>query len=151
MKKTNGFTFIDLLLAVLILGILASAALLFYRQQIQNARLHQAQAALLDNARFLHRHYRIHLTFKQSSTQWPVLPQMQTEHYCIKPQGNARGLRDDEFTLKAVPKNMQQDGRVLLIDQNLTMSICQSSRSVCDDALFFANPARTDENCTLFP
>lgn len=151
MNIPRGFTLIQLLVVIGIVGILTRLAWSGYQKQLQMAQLYQAQIALIENAHFMHRHYRQFASFKVNSQQWPTLPIIETPHYCIKLQGHPRGLHDDEFTIKAVPKSPTQSSNILFIDQNLGVKLCQSSLNHCDEGLFFPNPARADEECTAFP
>lgn len=55
--KTRGFTLIELMIAVAVVGIVSAIAYPSYREQIQKSRRSEAKSALLENAQFLERNY----------------------------------------------------------------------------------------------
>ncbi|OGU20176.1 MAG: type IV pilin [Hydrogenophilales bacterium RIFOXYD1_FULL_62_11] len=55
--SSRGFTLIELMIAVAIIGILASIAYPSYTQYVQRANRAEARAMLLENAQFLERNY----------------------------------------------------------------------------------------------
>ncbi len=56
-NKVDGFTLIELMIAVAIVGILASIALPSYSSYINQANRSDAKSALLENVQFLERNY----------------------------------------------------------------------------------------------
>ncbi|MGI2028829.1 type IV pilin protein [Endozoicomonas acroporae] len=56
MTKTKGFTLIELMIAIVIVGILASIAIPSYRQHMENASIADAQSSLLGLASAMERH-----------------------------------------------------------------------------------------------
>ncbi len=147
----RGFTLIQLLISLVLVGILASLAFPAYRQHIQNSRLTEAQAALLTNARFMEQFYSEHKSFKATSTSWPTLPLTQTDHFCIRLQGNARGANSEKFTIKAVAFDKTQESRTIKINDDLSTQLCASTLSSCSDGnTFFSGANGTDQNCTVY-
>lgn len=55
--KTRGFTLIELMIAVAVLGIIAAIAYPSYQEQIRKTRRSDAKAALMDAAAKAERHY----------------------------------------------------------------------------------------------
>ncbi|TAN53116.1 MAG: type IV pilin protein [Methylococcaceae bacterium] len=56
-KKTSGFTLIELMITVVIIGILAAIAYPGYQQHLMKTRRADAEGALLQNANFLERYF----------------------------------------------------------------------------------------------
>ncbi|UOO85738.1 type IV pilin protein [Neisseria arctica] len=149
--NSRGFTIIQIIFVILIISIITMVVLPTYQQHTRKARIERARAALLENAHYLERFYSRHSTFKQTSTTWPNLPVTHTQHFCIRPQGNARGALDDKFMLKAVAYNKQDEPRIIKINESLTTYLCETSSSTCSDKnTFFTGGSRVDKNCKLY-
>ena len=77
MKQSAGFTLVELMVTVAVLGILASIAWPSYQQYVRKARHAEAKAALLENAQFLERNFtqshRYHTDAQQNPVQLPVI------------------------------------------------------------------------------
>ncbi len=54
-KKNRGFTLIELMIVVAVVGILASIAYPSYKEYIDRSRRQEATAALMENAQFMER------------------------------------------------------------------------------------------------
>lgn len=142
---TRGFTLTSLIVAIVILGILATVALPMYRDSVKNARLREAHAALLKNAHALEAFYRQHGKFKKNSTTWADIPIGETDHFCLRPNGIARGALDSRFMLKAVAFDPNNEPRVLKINESLNAFLCESSTSTCGDKK--AHFSGSDKKC----
>ena len=70
----GGYSLIQLLVVMLLVSILATAAFTAYRESVRAANLRAAHAALLENARFMEQFYTKKGSFKLTSTKWPELP-----------------------------------------------------------------------------
>ena len=145
----RGFTLMELMIIIAVMAILAAIAYPSYQSFVRKSRLEEANAALLENSRAMERFYARNRTFKATSTTWPALAVSQTQHFCIKFQGNARGVLGDKYTIKAVAFDVNKEPRVLLINQDQTIRICQSSRSRCDNKEVFSGGNNIDQECEL--
>lgn len=69
MRKTNqtGFTLIELMITVAVVGILAAIAYPNYTQYVQRANRAEARSMLLENAQFLERNYTTANRYDQTS------------------------------------------------------------------------------------
>jgi type IV pilus assembly protein PilE len=63
MQKRKGFTLIELMIAVVIVGILASIAIPSYRENVRKGRRSDAEAALSGLAGAMERHYSLNYTY----------------------------------------------------------------------------------------
>ncbi|MCC5858555.1 MAG: type IV pilin protein [Ectothiorhodospiraceae bacterium] len=62
--REQGFSLIELMIVVLIMGIIAAIAYPRYQQHVQNTRMATAQADLMELAQRLERHYSINNTYQ---------------------------------------------------------------------------------------
>ncbi|MDP3584885.1 MAG: type IV pilin protein [Thiobacillus sp.] len=65
--KTGGFTLIELMITVAIIGILAAIAYPSYTQYVQRANRAEARGLMLENAQFLERNYTMANRYDQTS------------------------------------------------------------------------------------
>ncbi|OFN31819.1 pilin [Neisseria sp. HMSC077D05] len=143
----RGFSLSQLVFTIMMVGILTSIAYPFYQKYVENTKLQEVRAAMLENAQFLERFYQKNGSFKQSSTQWPDLPIKEIGDFCIKVQGDAKGTPDGRFTLKAVARS-DKNPKVLKINESFVTVSCETTESTCEDkAQHFAN---TDKSCKIF-
>lgn len=126
--RSTGFTLIELMIALAVVGILVSLVLPSYREHVIRARQSEARAALLDNAHFLERWYTEKGSFKQSSTTWPRLPVTGTEFYDIAFTSSAKNTDDGEYQLRASPKAGKSwiGDATLTLDQDGNIKLCQT-------------------------
>ena len=70
----RGFTLIELMIAVAVVGILAAIAYPSYQEHVRKARRADAQTALLELAQFMERHYTANGRYLTTAGAAPVLP-----------------------------------------------------------------------------
>ena len=124
----RGYSLIQLLVVILVASILAMAAFTAYRESVRSANLRAAHAALLENARFMEQFYTKKGSFKLTSTKWPELPVKEAGGFCIRMSGQAKGILEGKFTLKAVALDREAEPRVLRLNESLTAVVCEKMK-----------------------
>lgn len=116
-RRFDGFTLIELMIVVAVIGILAAIAYPAYQDQVRKTRRADAQGALVELAQFMERVYTQNNTYKPGGTD-PVLPFTEapkdgtTKYYDLGVQAND-GTR---YTLRATPKGAQVGDGYLELD-----------------------------------
>ena len=147
----SGFSLYEILFAVTVMAVLATIALRAYKSYVKDAILKQASSELQNNAHALERFYAQHKCFKKNSTTWADLAVKQNDYFCFRMQGNARGALPDNFTVKAVALNKDSEPRALKINQDMILTLCETSSSSCSESnTYFSNANGTDSNCIIY-
>jgi len=107
-RASRGFTLIEMMVVVAIIGILAAIAYPSYQEHVRKARRADAQAALMELAQFMERHYTANGRYLTAANAAPTLPfaeapkdgssKFYTLSFTATPTASA-------YTLQAAPKN----------------------------------------------
>jgi type IV pilus assembly protein PilE len=100
--RIHGFTLIELMIVVVVLGILAAIAFPSYTSQVQKTRRADATSALLGAAQQLERCYTRTSTYSGCLT-FPLLSE--NRHYDV----NTSTLSQTTYTLVATPRGSQKN------------------------------------------
>ncbi len=106
-SRSKGFTLIELMIVIVVIGILAAIAFPSYQDYVRRAKRADAQSALLELAQFMERHYTANGTYLTPDDKAPVLP------FTVAPKDGTNSNYDLSFvgkptasgyTLQAVPR-----------------------------------------------
>ncbi|HGO8712438.1 TPA: type IV pilin protein [Neisseria meningitidis] len=106
----KGFTLLELMIAVAILGILTLITYPSYKTYIRRVRLTEVRTTLLHNAQTMERYYRQKGTFKT----YNQTKLKQNEYFKI----TLSEVSPDHFTLQADPNPMTNEGETCVVTLN---------------------------------
>lgn len=106
----KGFTLLELMIAVAILGILTLITYPSYKTYIRRVRLSEVRTTLLHNAQTMERYYRQKGTFENYDKN----KLKQNEYFDI----TLSEVSPDHFTLKATPNPTTNDGETCVVTLN---------------------------------
>jgi type IV pilus assembly protein PilE len=109
-KAGFGFTLIELMIAVAVIGILASIAYPSYNSYVLKSRRAAAQADLTELSQWLERQFTANYSYLNAAGTAPTLPITQsprsgTAYYTLEFDG---AVTKQNYQLKAVPQGAQQ-------------------------------------------
>ncbi len=111
-RASSGFTLIELMIAVAIIGIIAAIAYPAYQESVQQTRRSNAQADLMELAQWMERQYAQDYSYLEGGNQpalpFNVSPRTGTTFYNLSFAGN---VTQNTFTLQAQPTGPQATDR----------------------------------------
>jgi type IV pilus assembly protein PilE len=72
LRKASGFTLVELMIALAVIGILTAVAMPLYQEQVRKSRRQEAKAALMQIAQLQERHYSANSTYLDANN-FPTL------------------------------------------------------------------------------
>lgn len=129
MKMSKGFTLIEMLITVAIIGVLAAIAVPSYQKYIESTHITAAKTALVKYGQLMTRWKLENGTFAKSSTKgnvWPItLSNDNFYAYSFKPA--TPGANTEIFEIMATPKSNNNSKKFVFIDQDGNTKVCTDS------------------------
>lgn len=128
-NRASGFTLIELVITVAIIGILAAIAFPLYQNQVEQTRRTTAKSDLLELTQWMERRYSNGFDYRDAGNNPTLLfnqsPQNGTAFYNISFVGN---VARDTFSLQAVPTGGQtnDDCGTLTLNEQGTRGAAQA-------------------------
>jgi len=105
-NRSSGFTLIEVMIVVAVIGILAAIAYPSYLEYVRDARRSDARVNLLELAQYMERYHTGNGSYLNASNAAPALPYTEspkdggTKYYDL----SFSAIATNSFTLRAVPK-----------------------------------------------
>lgn len=118
-RKSHGFSLLELLIAITIVGALTAIAVPSYQGYVLSSARASATACLLEQAQFMERVYTTNMTYATNNGEATELPQLQcTLDLSERFSFDVDGLDSRTFTLTATATGAQSDDECTSLSYN---------------------------------
>lgn len=121
--KTKGFTLIEMMVVVAIVGILAAIAYPLYTKYVENGRVTEGKSLLMNNAQFMQSWYLDKGTYAAAPTTSFPSSKENSQYYTFGFSGTPDATT---FSIKATPTNKHTTTDYLIVDQDNNLKSCTS-------------------------
>ena len=135
--RLAGFSLIELLVVLVIMGVLSAVALPAYTRYVQRGHRTEAMAALLESQHFMERYYSANGQYLSPANAVPLLPQRLQgipSQGTVRYQLSVREATVKSYVLQAVPEGSMAGDICgsLTINQTGLRGVLNSTRSVAE-------------------
>ncbi len=136
--RATGFTLMEMIIVIAILGILVAYAFPRYQRFIRDARLQDARSELVKTQQFLERHYAQNANFRSTTNPatYPTLPATTGRFFDIAfdtaGDCNPATLANDRYCLSARPNADYSETRYLFSDETSLLRVCTGAASAAE-------------------
>jgi type IV pilus assembly protein PilE len=135
--RLAGFSLVELLVVLVIMGVLSAVALPAYTRYVQRGHRTEAMAALLESQHFMERYYSANGQYLSPANAVPLLPQRLQgipSQGTVRYQLSVREATVKSYVLQAVPEGSMAGDICgsLTINQTGLRGVLNSTRSVAE-------------------
>jgi type IV pilus assembly protein PilE len=116
LRKLRGFTLIELMVVIVIVGVLISIALPGYKDYVLRTNRTAAQADMLAAAQAMEKHYAINFTYAGTASGTTFPAEAPTDSTVKRYDLTLPAADPNEFLLQATPKGAQTGDGILQIN-----------------------------------